>query len=93
MDIKNGAVGLLVGFIMRGIAAIRAERNTGKVTQPSLFSDLSTVSHTSPPEAGGSVATTGQVSDDPKMWPFSPDESRSTSIFFHRSWTFWVDAP
>jgi hypothetical protein len=39
LDINNNAVGLLVGFIIRGIAAIRAERNTGKVTPPLLFPD------------------------------------------------------
>jgi hypothetical protein len=37
MDINDNAVGLLVGFTIRGVAAIRAERNTGKVTPPLLF--------------------------------------------------------
>jgi hypothetical protein len=39
MDINDNAVSLRVGFIVRGIAAIRAERNTGKVTPPLLFPD------------------------------------------------------
>src|ERR1700730_12289284 len=37
MDINDNAVGLLVGFIIRGIAAIRADCNTGKVTPSLLF--------------------------------------------------------
>jgi hypothetical protein len=32
MDINDNAVGLVVGFIIRGITAIRAERNTERVT-------------------------------------------------------------
>jgi hypothetical protein len=34
MDINDNGVDLLVGFITRGIAAIWAARNTGKVTLP-----------------------------------------------------------
>ena len=40
MDINDNPVSLLVGFIVRGIAAIRAERNTGKVTPPLLSANL-----------------------------------------------------
>jgi len=32
MGINDNAVGLFVGFIVRGIAAIRAGRNSGNVT-------------------------------------------------------------
>jgi hypothetical protein len=38
-EINDNVVGLLVRFIIRGIAAIRADRNTGKVTSSLLFPD------------------------------------------------------
>jgi hypothetical protein len=40
MGISDNALGLLVGLIIRGVAAIRAERNTGKVTPSLLSADL-----------------------------------------------------